>query len=205
MWESFVNMTNSGEIWVYVFRVLLGLVLSGVATLIGTLIATIISKHKESKIYKYASTLVDAAEQKYPNEGTKMGPQKLDYVMGQLMIKFPKIRDNRYLYNIVEQAVFKLNDDRQKQKLIEEFESRHGVGSYICDEDNASNQPSEVVDDSSMSVEDVVSEEQEVSETQNTIDEQTQSTIEVVSGDSTSTIEQVEYVSQNKPNKLRSF
>ena len=60
-----------------------------------------------------------------------MGSEKLDYVMSQLMIRFPKIKDNRYLYNIVEQAVFKLNDEKQKQKLIAEFEAKYGKGSYI--------------------------------------------------------------------------
>lgn len=134
MWESFLSIIDSGEIWSILLKILIGLVLSGLTTLFGTVVATIISKNKESKIYKYADTLVDAAEQKYPNEGTKMGPQKLDYVMGQISIRFPKVRDNRYLYNVVEQAVFKLNDKKQQQKLIKEFEEKHGEGSFIGDD-----------------------------------------------------------------------
>lgn len=136
MIEAFSDIFNSGEIWSILIKVLLGIVLSGAATLLGTLIVKIITKNKDSKIYKYANTLVVAAEQKFPNEGTKMGPQKMDYVMGQLCIKFPKVKDNRYFYNIVEEAVFKFNDERQKEKQIQEFESKYGEGSYIIEQNN---------------------------------------------------------------------
>lgn len=128
--EAFLDVWSSGEIWSILIKVLIGLAFSGIAGLCGTLIVRIITNCKESKIYKYATTLVEAAEQKYPNEGTKMGPQKMDYVMSQLVIRFPHIKDNRYLYNIVEQSVFKFNEKRQQQKQIEEFERKHGKGSY---------------------------------------------------------------------------
>jgi hypothetical protein len=57
----------------------------------------------------------------------------MDYVMSQLCIKFPKIKDNRYLYNVAESAVFKFNEDRQKEKSIKEFEEKFGKDSYILD------------------------------------------------------------------------
>ena len=133
MIDAFLEICRSGEIWTIIIKVLLGIVLSGLATLLGTIIVKVITGNKESKIYKYAKTLVEAAEQKYPNEGTKMGPQKMDYVMGQLCIKFPNIKDNRYFYNIVESAVYKFNEERQKQKEIEQFELKHGKGSYVLE------------------------------------------------------------------------
>ena len=133
MWEAFIEVFTSGEIWPILIKVLLTAAAGGIITLCGTLLSKVISKNKESKIYRYAKTLVEAAEQKYPNEGTKMGPQKMDYVMSQIVIRFPGVKDNRYLYNIVEQAVYKLNEEKQKQKLIEEFEAKYGEGSYIED------------------------------------------------------------------------
>lgn len=55
-----------------------------------------------------------------------MGPEKMQYVMDQLIIKFPKIRDNRYLYNVAEAAVFELNKEFQQQAAIEEFKEKYG-------------------------------------------------------------------------------
>ena len=98
MWEAFTEVFTIGEIWSIVIKVLLTAAAGGIITLCGTLLSKVISKNKESKIYRYAKTLVEAAEQKFPNEGTKMGPQKMDYVMSQIVIRFPSVKDNRYLY-----------------------------------------------------------------------------------------------------------
>jgi branched-subunit amino acid ABC-type transport system permease component len=81
MWEAITDIFTSGDIWSIVIKVLITAALGGVVSLMGTVLAKLITKNKESKIYKYAKTLVDAAEQKFPNEGTKMGPQKMEYVM----------------------------------------------------------------------------------------------------------------------------
>jgi hypothetical protein len=116
----------SGDIWAIVVKVLITAFLGALVTWISTLIANVIAKSKNSKIYRYAATLVEAAEQKYPNEGTKMGPEKLDYVMSQLVIKFPRIKDSQYLYNIVEQAVFKLNEKMSTDKIALEFYKKFG-------------------------------------------------------------------------------
>ena len=75
-----------------------------------------------------------------------MGPQKLDYVMSQLVIRFPKIRDNRYLYNIVEKTVFELNEEKQKQKLIQEFEAKYGKDACIDYIDNIMSSDNKDVD-----------------------------------------------------------
>lgn len=124
--EVIAQFFTSVDIWAIIIKVLLTAALGALATWLGTLIANLIAKNKNSKIYKYAETLVDAAEQKFPNEGVKMGPQKLDYVMSQLVIKFPKIKDSQYFYNIVEQAVFKLNEKRNADKAALEFYKKFG-------------------------------------------------------------------------------
>lgn len=126
MWESLSNIFINGDVWSIIIKALLSLAATGLCGLIGTLIGKVISNHKTSKIYKYARTVVDAAEQKFPNEGKKMGPEKMQYVMDQLVIKFPKIADNRYLYNIAEQAVYKLNEEKRKEELVIEFKKKYG-------------------------------------------------------------------------------
>jgi hypothetical protein len=72
--ETLLDVFNSGEIWAIVIKALVGIILSGIVTLLGTIIIKIILKFKDSRLYKYANILVEAAEQKFPNEGTKMGP-----------------------------------------------------------------------------------------------------------------------------------
>ena len=131
MTEAIKEIFTSGQIWAIVIKVLLTTAASGLVAICGTALGKMISKNKESKIYKYAETLVEAAEQKFPNEGTKMGPQKMEYVMSQIVIRFPSVRDNQYLYNIAEQAVYKLNEEKQKEKTIKEFEEKYGKGSYV--------------------------------------------------------------------------
>ena len=92
---EFINeFFSSSDFWTIVVKVLLTALLTGLLGLIGTIIGKIIANAKNSKIRKYAETCVRAAEQKFPNEGKKMGPEKMQYVMDQMMIKFPKIRDN---------------------------------------------------------------------------------------------------------------
>ena len=97
-----------------------------ITTLLGILLSKIIKKVNNGRIYRYARTLVEAAEQKFPNEGTKMGPQKEEYVMSQLVIKFPRIRDSRYLYNIVLKCVYELNREIQTERLEKEFKEKYG-------------------------------------------------------------------------------
>lgn len=126
MWEAIQQLFLSGDIWAIIVKVLVTAILSAVLGLLGTLIGKLVVKNKNSKIYKYAKTCVEAAEQKYPNEGKKMGPEKMAYVMDQLAIKFPKIKENTYLYNIAEAAVYELNKESKRQAAIEEFEQKYG-------------------------------------------------------------------------------
>ena len=124
--EYISEFFTSGDFWAVIIKVLLTAVLTGLLGLIGTGIGKMIATCKNSKIRKYAKTCVEAAEQKFPNEGKKMGPEKMQYVMDQMMIRFPKIRDNQYLYNIAEAAVFQLNAEFQKEAAVKEFEEKYG-------------------------------------------------------------------------------
>lgn len=62
MIDAFLEICRSGEIWAIILKVLLGIVLSGLVTLLSTCVVKIITANKESKIYRYAKTLVEAAE-----------------------------------------------------------------------------------------------------------------------------------------------
>ena len=75
--EVITEFFASGEFWAILIKVLLTALLTAGVGVLGTLIGKIIAKSKNSKIYKYADTCVKAAEQKFPNEGKKMGPEKL--------------------------------------------------------------------------------------------------------------------------------
>lgn len=120
-----------------------------ITTLAGIVLGKLLSKMNSSRIYKYAKTLVEAAEQKYPNEGIKMGPQKEAYVMSQLSVKFPKIRDNRYLYNIVLQCVYELNQTIHKeaeQSIQEKANSVEIENNDISNTETNSNTDMNIVD-----------------------------------------------------------
>ena len=117
---------ESGDFWAILVKVLITAVLTGLCGLCGTLIGKILSKLKFSKIKKHADIAVAAAEQKFPNEGTKMGPEKMAYVMDYLAITFPKIKSNQYLYNIAEAAVLELNKDKQGEAAKKEFKEKYG-------------------------------------------------------------------------------
>ena len=126
MGEALELFFQSGEFWPVLIKVLLTAVLTGLVGLCTTLIGKIVAKNKSSKIMKQAEIAVRAAEQKFPNEGKKMGPEKMAYVMDYLAITFPKIKNNQYLYNIAEAAVYELNRQRQEEDDRKAFEEKYG-------------------------------------------------------------------------------
>ena len=139
MVDSLIYIFESGDIWAILLKVLITALISGLVGLVCTLIGKIIAKSKTSKLKEHAKIAVEAAEQKFPNEGTKMGPQKMAYVMDYLAITFPKIKSNQYLYNIAEAAVFELNKEKEEAVAKKEFEEKYGelpaenVGENIVD------------------------------------------------------------------------
>jgi hypothetical protein len=124
--EAIKDFFANGDIWAIIFKVLITALCSAAIGLIGTLIGKLIANCKDSKIRRYAADCVAAAEQKYPNEGKKMGPEKMAYVMDQLAIKFPKIKENTYFYNIAEAAVLELNRKMSRDEAVKEFKEKYG-------------------------------------------------------------------------------
>lgn len=146
MGEALELFFQSGEFWPVLIKVLLTAVLTGLVGLCTTLIGKIVAKNKSSKIMKQAEIAVRAAEQKFPNEGRKMGPEKMAYVMDYLAITFPKIKNNQYLYNIAEAAVYELNRQRQEEDDRKAFEEKYGeLPSEVTKEKTSSSEEKEEV------------------------------------------------------------
>lgn len=126
MLDSLKYIFESGDIWAIILKVLITALVTGLASLTYTLIGKAVAKSKTSKLRYHAKIAVESAEQKFPNEGTKMGPQKMAYVMDYLAITFPKIKNNQYLYNIAEAAVLELNREKEEEAARKEFEEKYG-------------------------------------------------------------------------------
>lgn len=94
---------------------------AAVVTYSSILFAKLKNKIKESRITAYIKECVKAAEQLYPNEGTKMGPQKYNYVVQCVLAKFPYLTNNEYLKSLIEGAVYTVS--QQVKQIVKEKEN----------------------------------------------------------------------------------
>ena len=160
MVDAIKSFFAEGDFWSTLVKVLVTAVLTVVVGLLCTLAGKLLAKFKHSKIMRHARIAVKAAEMKFPNEGKKMGPEKIAYVMDYLAITFPKIKNNQYLYNIAEAAVFELNKDMEKQSAEQDFKDKYGElptdiisADSIESEDVVIPAPEEVIEEESKVVE----------------------------------------------------
>lgn len=85
----------------------LGSALAGlVITYTSILFAKLKAKIGESRLNAFIDKTVKAAEQIYPNNGAKTGKIKFEYVVQQVLAKYPKLENNEYLRNLIEGAVY---------------------------------------------------------------------------------------------------
>lgn len=155
--EALIYIFESGDFWAILLKVLITALLTGTLSLLCTLMGKLIIKLKNSKLKRQADIAVKAAEIKFPNEGTKMGPQKMAYVMDYLAITFPKIKSNQYLYNIAEAAVYELNREKELQSAKEQFEEKYGELPEAEDNNfNNENKVKNVVDNVTNIIDDVL-------------------------------------------------
>lgn len=94
----------------YLLKIIGSIGASVIITLAGVLFAKLKTKIKESRINSYIKEAVQAAEQLYPNQGTKTGTEKYKYVVTQVLNKFPELTDNEYLKSLIEGAVYTLSE-----------------------------------------------------------------------------------------------
>ena len=121
-----LDFLMSTDVWGIILKVIITAAATGIAGLICTLFGKLIISCKNSKMRNHAKIAVEAAEQKFPNEGKKMGPEKMAYVMDYLAITYPKIKDNQFLYNVAEAAVYELNNQNKKEAAKDEFKIKYG-------------------------------------------------------------------------------
>lgn len=101
--------------WNTILTYILKIAGSAAATLITTfatiLFAKLKNKLNDARVSAYINKVVRAAEQLYPNKGTKTGTQKYQYVVDQVLAKFPKMTNNEYLKSLIEGAVYSLSNE----------------------------------------------------------------------------------------------
>lgn len=101
--------------WNTILTYVLKIAGSAAATLITTfatiLFAKLKNKLNDARVSAYINKVVRAAEQLYPNKGTKTGTQKYQYVVDQVLAKFPKMTNNEYLKSLIEGAVYSLSNE----------------------------------------------------------------------------------------------
>lgn len=87
---------------------------SAAATLVITLGSILFAKLKtkigESRLNTFIEKAVKAAEQLYPNLGTKTGQEKYEYVLNQVLAKFPSVTNNENLKALIEGAVYSVSE-----------------------------------------------------------------------------------------------
>ena len=100
-------------------------------TAVGTIIVTyasiifakLKSKIGEAKLNMYIDKCVKAAEQLYPNLGSKTGAEKYKYVLECIKNKYPKL-DESYLKPLIEGAVYSVSE---QVKQIAKAEQKTGI------------------------------------------------------------------------------
>ncbi len=108
-----------------------------IVTLAGILFAKLRTKIKESRINSYIKEAVQAAEQLYPNQGTKTGTEKYKYVVTQVLNKFPELTDNEYLKSLIEGAVYTLSE--QVKQIAKEQKKEEATTAQITTTTNNQN------------------------------------------------------------------
>ena len=116
------------------WNLVLSYVLKGLGSAAATLIITYASilfarlkkKIGEARLNAFIDKTVKAAEQLFPNVGTKTGKQKYDYVVQQVLAKYPKLENNEYLKNLIEGAVYAVSQHEKnvaKEKQVVDKDS----------------------------------------------------------------------------------
>lgn len=119
-------------------QLILDTLAKAVGSLAGTLLITFTSiiftklKNKigEDKLKNFISNAVKAAEQLYPNNGMKQGTVKYEYVMEQIHLKYPKLKDNTYLNTLIEAAVYEVSEQVKLIAKANEKSSGDNLSSF---------------------------------------------------------------------------
>lgn len=103
----------------YLFKGLGSVAASLIITFGSILFAKLKTKISEARLNTFIDKTVKAAEQLFPNLGSKTGKEKYKYVVEQVLAKFPKLENNEYLKNLIEGAVYAVSQQVKQAKQIE--------------------------------------------------------------------------------------
>lgn len=111
----------------YGVKILGAVIASLIITFGSILFAKLKSKLQEAKVNMFIINAVKAAEQLYPNYGKKTGKEKYEYVLDEVLTKFPNMTDNPHLKTLIEGAVYGVSEQ------VKQIAKEQGVDLYKKD------------------------------------------------------------------------
>lgn len=94
----------------YGVKILGAVIASLIITFGSILFAKLKAKIQDKRVNMFITNAVRAAEQLYPNYGKKTGKEKYEYVLNEVLAKFPNMTDNPHLKTLIESAVYGVSE-----------------------------------------------------------------------------------------------
>lgn len=94
----------------YGVKILGAVIASLIITFGSILFAKLKAKIQDKRVNMFITNAVRAAEQLYPNYGKKTGKEKYEYVLNEVLAKFPSMTDNPHLKTLIESAVYGVSE-----------------------------------------------------------------------------------------------
>ena len=94
----------------YGVKILGAVIASLIITFGSILFAKLKAKLQDKRVNMFIMNAVRAAEQLYPNFGKKTGKEKYEYVLNEVLTKFPNMTNNPHLKTLIESAVYAVSE-----------------------------------------------------------------------------------------------
>lgn len=94
----------------YGVKILGAVIASLIITFGSILFAKLKAKMQDKRVNMFITNAVRAAEQLYPNFGKKTGKEKYEYVLNEVLTKFPSMTNNPHLKTLIESAVYAVSE-----------------------------------------------------------------------------------------------
>lgn len=118
----------------YAWKAFVSLASGVIVTYASILFAKLRAKIGDVRLKNFIGACARAAEQLFPNTGTKTGPEKFNYVLEQVLKKYPKLANNEYLRAMIESEVFKISEEvkqiAKEQSKIESSSNNTSITSF---------------------------------------------------------------------------
>lgn len=106
----------------YGVKILGAVIASLIITFGSILFAKLKAKIQDKRVNMFITNAVRAAEQLYPNYGKKTGKEKYEYVLNEVLAKFPSMTDNPHLKTLIESAVYGVSEQ------VKQIAKEQGIG-----------------------------------------------------------------------------